>query len=197
MPFNIKNVNNNPTGQFKVGGSVAISSGGASVPFQDGTFAHPFLLATDGISVAKQINATTQIGWTALPSHYGVYFKFTMPSLTGTQKLRILNMASSVHPFPDPPSSTLDAYMGIHNTNNGTVVIAEDDDSGAGYAPPGGPNFAGGSSRIDIHADGSANPGGSSSGTFIAGVQYTICCTTYSSNISTGAVLCAAYIVAS
>jgi len=195
MPFNIKNVNNNPTGQFKVGGPVTILSA-AATPFQDGTFAHPFLLATDGVSVYKELSATPGV---TLPtwrgsSYYGIYFKFTMPSLSGLQKLRILCGVSSQYPFNH--SSTLDAYMGIHSTADSTSPLSFDDDAGTGYAPPGEGllPFAGGASRIDINIDGSSNPGGASSGVFVVGTQYVICATTYAPNITTGGIRCAAYI---
>lgn len=198
MPFNIKNLNNNPGGQLKLGGPVTIlSAAAAAPPFQDGTFAHPFLLSTDGVSLYEQLNATPGV---TLPTFrggnfYGLYFKFTMPTITGLQKLRILGGISPVHPYAN---SDVDSYMGIHSVSNSTIVLSQDDDQGGNIAPPGESIFRSGASKIDINVNGSSSGGAPPDGgigTFVAGTQYIICVTTYGSNRTTGGVRCAAYIV--
>ena len=111
MPFNIKS-NGGPAGQLKIGGSVSVTAGNVAGPVQDGSQAHPFILPTNGMSLYKTFSATPGVtpGTFRGPNYYGIYFKFTMPTLTLGQSLRILGGIGRGDPYS---VADVDSYMNL------------------------------------------------------------------------------------
>jgi len=179
MPLSIKNAGG-PAGQLKIKGPVSIlGQVGPAAPIEDGTFAHPYTLLTNGVSVFKTYNPSSpayNISWRS-SGYAAINFKFTMPTVYFPNSCYIKAGISNVNPWSSSYLTAIDTYIGILPIGNTTTTLATADDGGGNYAAPDDGTYGSFSNSHSVLTSGDLNA-------TTPGTDYILSVTTYNSTYS-------------